>query len=184
MHVRVEADSARAWTAMVFVGLRVLVVCLVIMGGLAFSDAAFSIAETLLGVLAFVVVLTLAIGTPMALWWWLRPGRVSYEVSDGELRVLRGTKVLQRHPCTDITAVTLHGSLNWHSLIARNWFSYQIDGWPELLVSRKGWPSPRLLAGARPQPAILLWGEERCIRAERELREAITFHGAVLSNDL
>ncbi len=169
---------------MVFVGLRFFVVCVVIMGALPFSDDVFSIGEALLAVLTYVVVLTLAIGTPMALWWRLRPGRVAYEVSDGELRVLRGAKVVQRHPCIDITTVTLNGALNWHVLIARNWFSYGIDEWPELLIDRKNWPEPRLLVGARSQPAILLWGKERCKRAERDLREAVTFHGAVLSNGL
>ncbi len=168
---------------MVFVGLRFLVVCVVIMGGLTFSDNASSAEEALLGVLAFVVVVTLAVGAPVALWWWLRPGRVSYEVSDGELRVLRGAKIVQRHPCPDITSVRLHGALNWHALIARNWFTYGIDGWPQLLVNRKNWPSPRLLVGARSQPATLLWGEGRCIQAERDLREAVTFHGAVLRDD-
>ena len=168
---------------MVFVGVRFLVVCPVIMGGLVFSDDASSTGEAMLGVLSLVVFLAPAIGTPMALWWWLRPGRVFYEVSDGELRVLRGTKVVQRHPCTDITCVTLRGALNWHALIARNWFTYGIDEWPQLLVNRKNWPSPRLLVGARSQPAILLWGEERCIQAERDLREAVAFHGAVLSAD-
>lgn len=181
--MRVEPDSNRAWTAIVFVGLRFLVVYTVIMSGLLFSDDV-PVGETVLGILVFLVVLTLAVGVPMALWWWLRPGRVSYEVADGELRVLRGAKVVRRHPCADITYLTLHGALNWHALVARNWFTYRIEGWPELLVDRKNWPKPRILIGARSQPAILLWGEERCRQAERDLREAVTLQGAILSTDL
>lgn len=188
MDLRVEADRVRAWTALVFVGLRFLVVCgaLLIGGALLGIEDAPSIGDALLGTATFAVVLTLTTGTPMALWWWLRPGRVSYEVSDGELRILRGARIVQRHPCADITAVTLRGALNWRALLLRNWFgwNYSIAGWPELLVDRKTWPKPRLLVGARSQPAILLWGEQRCIRAERDLREAVTSHGAVLSNGL
>jgi len=179
--VRVEADVSHAWAAMAFVGLRFFVLGAVLMTGMVL-DGGGSTGDAALGLLLLCGALTLAVGFPLSLWWRLRPGRVSYEVADGELCIYRGSKIVQRHPCADITGLTLHGSLTWHALTFRNWFGYRIEEWPELLVDREYWPKPRLLVGARAQPAILLWGERRCQQAQRDLREAVMRHGATLTD--
>lgn len=180
--MRVTADASYAVAAFIFTGVRfgvVLAVALVAMIASGEMEPVGAVA----GTLTFWVVLTFATGLPMTLWWLLRPGRVSYEVAEGELRVYRGSKVVRRHPCADITFLRLGGGLDWSELTYRNWFTYGIDGWPQLYVDRREWPRPRALVGPRRQPASLLWGKERCADLQAELRGAVAAHGAILRED-
>jgi len=59
-------------------------------------DGGGSTGDAALGLLLLCGALTLAVGFPLSLWWRLRPGRVSYEVADGELCIYRGSKIVQR----------------------------------------------------------------------------------------
>jgi hypothetical protein len=182
LNVQIHADRRRAWTAPAFTGSRILVVCSVLVVALVVSGDV-ALAEAVLGMASLGVFLTLASGVLLASWWWIRPGRVSYVVAEGQLRVCRGRRVVRRHPCADITSLSLTGDLGWRDLTVRNWFTYGIGGWPELRVDRHHWPTPRMLIGPRTQPAILLWGQDRCAKAEEALRQAVTAHGAVLSDE-
>lgn len=180
--MRVKPDTGYAAAAFVFVGLRFLVVDAVLAVAMAASGE-FGVGEALLFWVSATLFFTLVAGPPVTLWWWLRPGRVSYVVDDGELRVIRGRKVVRRHPCADITELHLTGGLTWHELTLRNWFTASIGGWPRLSLDRRNWPRPRALVGPRRQPATLLWGEERCAHVEEELRRAVRAEAALLDEE-
>lgn len=181
MDVQIRPDCGRAWTAIAFIGIRFAVVFSVLSVIYVLTDEP-DVAAMLAVFLVVAVLITLATGIPMALWWRLRPGRVVYEVADGELRVWRGAKIVQRHPCVDITYLSFVGSLDWRELLVPDWFNFSdsIDGWPSLHIDRENWPQPRILVGPRSLPDTLLWGRDRCWRAEQALRQAVTLHGAVL----
>lgn len=180
MEFRVEPDAGRAWLAYVFWLVRTLPVG-IILGAAAVGSGGLPLGEALFGTLLLVLVTVLGLGTPTALWWRLRAGRVVYEVREGQLLICRGGAVLRRFRCAELTGLTVFGALTWKELLLRNWFNYEIEGWPRLVVDLGAGPSTRLtVVDSRDQPRILLWGHERARRAERDLRANVAANGAAL----
>jgi hypothetical protein len=179
--VRIEPDAGRSWLAYVFWLLRALPTFIVIVIA-AVGSWGLPLVEALVGVGLLVLATVLGFGTVTALWWWLVNGRVVYVVRDGELLICRGRRVLRRFPCAEITRLELAGALTWKELVVRNWFTYEIEGWPRLSVHLPPEPGFRLFEKSPDQPRILLWGDERARKAERELRAAIAGNGAVLTH--
>jgi hypothetical protein len=180
--VRIEPDAGRAWlAAYVFWLLRTLPVFIVLVIA-AVGSGDLPLAEALVGIGFLALVPALGLGTVTALWWRLRAGRVVYVVRDGELLIYRGRRVLRRFRCAEINRLDLTGALTWKELVARNWFTYEIEGWPTLSVDLPPEPGFRLFEKSTDQPRALLWGQERARKAERELRAAIAGNGAVLTH--
>jgi hypothetical protein len=180
--VRIEPDAGRAWLAYVFWLVKSLPLFIVVVIA-AVGSGDLPLDGALVG-FGLLVVLgpVLSLGTPMALWWRLRAGRVVYVVRDGELLISRGRRVLRRFRCAEITRLELAGALTWTELVVRNWLIYEIEGFPRLSVELPPEPGFRLFEKSPEQPRILLWGDERARTAERELRAAVVAHGAVLTH--
>lgn len=182
MEVRVEPDAGRAWLAYVFWLVRTLPVG-IILGVAAVGSGGLSWGVALVGTLFLVLVTVVGLGTLTALWWRLRAGRVVYEVREGQLLIGRGESVLRRFRCAEVTGLAVFGALTWKELLLRNWFNYEIEGWPRLVVDVDAGTSTRLtVASSGDQPGILLWGDERARRAARDLRAAVAANGATLRN--
>jgi hypothetical protein len=179
--VRIEPDPGRAWLASyVFWLVKSLPLFIIIMIA-AVGSGDLPLVEALGGFGILLVVPALGLGTVMALWWRFVDGRVVYVVRDGELLIYRGRRVLRRFRCAEITRLDLTGALTWRELVVRNWFTYEIEGFPRLSVHLPPEPGFRLFEKSTDQPRILLWGDERSRDAERELRAAVVANGAVLT---
>ena len=181
MDIRIAPDSHRAWAGFPYWLTRFLPLW-VVFSFLGIVEGALRPVEALAGLLVLITAPALMAGAVTALWWRLRPGRISYVVRGGSLMVCRGRRVLRRFPCTEITQLDLVGALTWRKLLLRNWLTWGVDGWPRLSIDLTDWPTSRLLVGPQNQAGILLWGESRARRAEADLRRAVTLSGATLSD--
>jgi len=114
-----------------------------------------------------------ALGSLVALSWWLFPGRVTYAVADGLLTARRGNWVRKAIPVERIAEIEFDQQIKWTDLVLSGWFSYvsPIPAiWVTLTPTKDKWdPSNSATVGF---PSILIAGE-RQRQALSQLRLAL-----------
>lgn len=168
-HVIVHADLRLAFLAVAKFGALGTVLGLVVsffmrLDGLPWDEVIFT-APLLAGLVA------LGLGVPVAVSWWLRPGRVSYAIADGVLVARRGDRTLETTPIGRIAALDFDERPDRFDLAFTGWFGYaspipalQV----ELTAGRKDPSSVTVVT----LPKILLCGR-RQEEALQDLRAAL-----------
>ena len=167
-HVTVRADSRHAWLPIV----RWLVGGLFLGSVLSALFALDGLGWEALGILAFVPAALLPVGAFHALWWALGPARVTYQVADEEVQCRRGRRVGWGRPGCGIVEIHKSAPRRGAQQVLGPWL-----GWGDVLptawvVMDTGdrW-SPE--NGEHGLPAILIWGESRLQKVERDLGSAL-----------
>lgn len=115
--------------------------------------------------LAVWAVAVLAIA-PATVWWWLVPGRVTYEVSGRDILAFRGPRLVARACADDFDEVAVVGLLTVRRLVF-GWMNSPTDAVPQLWLTRDD------RTGMRRLPRVLVWGAGGKQRFEEQLLAAL-----------
>ncbi len=155
----VRADRSRSVLACIrcsciFVGVGLLV-------GLGVLVSGESAAASLVAPLCLATV-GLIPGTVHAIWWALRPGRVTYAVeSDGDFVCLHGQRVVRQWPCAHVVKVALMDPMEWPGTVFSGWFSHitvLLSAWITINTGDRWSPAN----GTHGLPSILFGVRDDC----------------------
>lgn len=95
-------------------------------------------------------------------WWWFCAARTSCVVTESEVLILRGRKVLRSWPRRSVFMAKIDGSAGWSNFLTP--FNIVGGAFPRIRI----WTDERFEG-----PPIMLWGAVTAWNAERQLESAI-----------
>lgn len=151
-------------------GIGALIGLIVGIGMTVEGETAWSV---LLGPVTFAAAGAATLGTLFAVLWWIFPGRVTYDVSNGYLTARRGSWVRKQIPVDRIAEIEFDEDIDASDLVLTGWFSHT-SPLPCLVVTLTVTPDRWEVTNAAAVflPRILLSGE-RQHQALRDLRQAL-----------
>lgn len=151
-------------------GIGALIGLIVGIGMTVEGETAWSV---LLAPVTFAGASAATLGTLSALLWWVFPGHVTYEVSDGYLTARRGSWVRKRIPVDRIAEIEFDEDIDASDLVFTGWFGYT-SPIPGLVVTLNVTPDRWEVTNAAAVflPRILISGR-RQRQALGDLRQAL-----------
>lgn len=156
---RVDGSAKVLWKPIalyLILGMLFSAICTI-----ALDDKSFGVEQfvVFLGLWA----LTSGVWTLMTVpWWWFWAARTSCVVTESEVLILRGQKVLRSWPRRSVFMAKIDGSAGWRNLLTP--FNIGDGAFPRIRI----WTDERFEG-----PPIMLWGAASAWNTERQLESAI-----------